>query len=187
MCFHILRCLVTVIKSKMCDRRSRGDDTLRLELTLNMIAAISFATGFVANGFVGVPAQRAAAPVIHMNEAAAKAAWFAKQDTAFRGAAGGAAPAGAAPAVVMGSSAMGAARVLDRSKPAMYDDHSAPMSRLGVSGIQSARMPLDAPKPKPAIYDDHTYPMGRLATSGIPSARMPLDTAKGEGPEDKVY
>ena len=148
-----------------------------------MIAAISFATGFVANG---VPAQRTAAPVIHMNEAAAKAAWLAKQDMPSWGP-GAAKPAGAAPAAVMGTSAMGAARVLDRSKPAMYDDHSQPMNRLGVSGIQSARMPLDAPKPKPAIYDDHTYPMGRLATSGIPSARMPLDTAKNEGPEGKVY
>lgn len=146
-----------------------------------MIAAVSLATGFVANG---VPAQRSAAPVIHMNEAAAKAAWLAKQDMPSWGPGAGAAkPSGA----MMGTSAMAGSRVVDRGPVSTYDDHSQPLNRLGASGIASARMPLDALKEKPAIFDDHTYPMGRLANSGIPSARMPLDTPKNEGPEDKVY
>ena len=154
-----------------------------------LYAAISLALGFVANG---VPAQRTAAPVIHMNEAAAKAAWLAgqRQGTPSWGPDGAElGPDGAPDNRRLGSSAMGAARVLNRNAPSTYDDHSNPMGRLGASGIQSARMPPDVPNQDTGKdFDDHNNPMGRLSKSNAGAgARMPLDTCKNEGAESKVY
>jgi len=144
------------------------------------VAALALTIGS-ANAFVltGTPAVRSVGPAIQMNaaEAAAKAAWLAKLDAPTWGPPQGRGARRAAPMAAYTGS------VAPTGAPAMYDDHTNPDQRIGVSGPTMARVPMATAQPSgQGMYDDHTNPDQRIAASGPNMGRVPMATALPPSP-----
>jgi len=120
---------------------------------------------------VGAPAHSVVVrtPTVHMNEAAAKAAWLAKSDT----------PSWGPPTAQRKASRASIGRIAPTSA-ADSDDHTNPGARSTMSGPTMGKVPIATWQPGNLgpLADDHTNPGARSSLSGPSMGRVPIATAK---------